>query len=194
MSKMLEDLVVVAKYNNDHIEECLRSLGNTYQVKVIDTSGGGYSSGAYIRAFYDYPAKNYFFMQDSMTALQPDYLEPFKQKMPALGCVAWGTFGFGYDDSRQRAWVESQYSGSQPEYGIFGPVFFTNYQSLNLLAKKGLLPLIPDNKLEAQGTERAWAWAFKQAGLPIETIRYWDKGSMQHGTYPIFRKVFAGRT
>jgi len=58
----------------------------------------------------------------------------------------------------------------------------------------GLFPTTPQDKLQAQGTERAWAWAFKQAGLPVVSMDMWDKSRMESGQYPVFRKVWGGRT
>lgn len=190
---MLQDLVIIAKHGNTHIDGCLQSLGNKYPIEVIDTAAGGHPTGAYLKAINQFKAKNYFFMQDSMYALQKDYLEPFKKICPDKGAVAWGFFDFSYDDTRQREWLEAQYSGQHPRLGIFGPVFYASRASLLRLKRLNLLPLVPTNKLEAQGTERAWAWAFTLADIPVVAIRMWDKEMMKNGSYPIFRKEFANR-
>ncbi len=193
MTKQSRDIVVVAAFDNTYIDSCLESLGDRYQVVVMDTSSGGHPSGAYVRAYREHPADNYLFIQDSMRAITDDVMAPFREKMPELGAVAWGHFGLFFDTQEQAEWVDSQYSCPMPEYGIFGPVFYTNRASMELLDSKGLFPKTPENKLQAQGTERAWAFAFKQADLPVESLGFWDKGRMERGEHQPFSKVWGGR-
>ncbi len=194
MTKLLENIVVVAAYDKQFIDGCLASLGNKYKVVVMDTSGGGYPTGAYIRAFKEYPAKNYLFIQDTMLAKQPDYLQPFIDKKPRKGAVAWCLFHMDFDTSDQKDYAHSLYAENPPDYGIFGPVFYVSRKCLEELEYRGLLPPVPRDKLEAQTSERLWAWALKNAGMELTSVcGLWDHDAMARGDYPVFKKVFAGR-
>ena len=189
-----DNLIVVAAYDNNFIEGCLASLGNKYPVLVMDTSGGGHPTGAYIKAFKEHPAKNYLFIQDSMTALVDDVVEPFAKVIPERGAVAWSLFKQGFDTGAQQDWAHQFYKGEYPGIGIFGPVFYTSRKVLQELEKKNLLPPIPTNKAEAQTTERMWSWAFFNAGMQLAMAgEWWDDARMKDGTFPIFKKVFAAR-
>lgn len=191
---MLQNLVVVAAYDKQFIDSCLKSLGNKYPVLVMDTSSGGHPTGAYLRAYQEHPAKHYLFIQDSMVALVPNYVEPFAALMPKRGAVAWGLFKQGFDTGEQDTWAHTLYEGEYPGVGIFGPIFYTSRESLQELDKKGLLPPVPRNKAEAQTCERLWSWAFYNAGMKLESVGgWWDDGCMKNGTYPVFQKTFAGR-
>lgn len=192
---MLQNLVVIAAYDKQFIEGCLESLGSKYKVVVMDTSQGGHPTGAYIRAFRQYPAKNYLFMQDSMLAKQFDYLQPFIDKKPHKGAAAWCLFHMSFDTAQQEEWAWSLYAEDPPEYGIFGPIFYMSRKDLLDLENRGLLPPIPTNKLEAQTTERMWAWALKNAGMELTSVcGMWDHDAIARGDYPVFKKVFAGRS
>lgn len=199
---MAADLIVVAAHGPAHIGACVASLGDARRLVVDTGSGtvpgadvvlaGGHPTGAYLHAYRHHHADGYLFIQDSMTAVVDDVLTPFRDQMPHLGAVAWGLFGLAWDSPQQRQWVSDHYQGAPPARGIFGPVFYTSRASLDLLAARHLLPAVPANKIEAQGTERAWAWAFHNAGLAVIGPP-WDKEAMERGFGP-FRKVFAGRT
>lgn len=191
--QMIEALVVIAKYGDDYIDACLESLGDKYPIKVMDTTAGGHPTGAYLRAYKQYPAESYFFMQDSMIALQKDYLEPFRKLMPDEGAVAWAYFDMKFDDNEQRELFDRHYSGELAKRGIFGPIFYTNRKSLDKLERLGLLPPIPINKIEAQGTERMWAQAFKNADMEVRAFQNRNREKMRRGSFPVFRKVFGGR-
>lgn len=207
---MDEVRVVVATNNGiEFLPKCIESLG---ECLVVDTGSTdkesleyvrslpdygettGYSHGAFMWAFKNRPAKHYLFLQDSMVAKDKDFLRYFQELMPEKGAVAWALFNWVYDGNEQREWVESQYGTSIPPHGIFGPIFFTSHRTLNSIRNKGLIPKTPTNKEEAQGSERAWAFAFHNAGLPIESVGgMWDKTGMQNGSYPLFIKTFADR-
>lgn len=192
----MDELIVVAKHGPDWIGQCLASLNGT-PVLVVDTGPDGpapgqHPTGAYLWAYQNVKANRYLFIQDSMTAVDPDPCPWFRQQMPLNGgAVAWGRFPMAWDGVAQQEWVRSQYRGVEPDAGIFGPVFYTTRRSLDLLKNLKLLPKAPSNRLEAQGTERAWAFAFHAAGLPV-TGPAWNSGAMRDGFGP-FRKVWANR-
>lgn len=186
---MLEDIVVIARHGDDYIDKCIESLNAPYI--VIDTKDN-HPTGAYLEAYRTVPADNYLFIQDSMIC-DGDPLESFRPRLTGLGAVAWMSFPYVYDNETQMDWVEKKYT-EQPGFGIFGPIFYTSRQTLAFLELQNLLPDLPTNKLEAQGTERAWACAFFMAGLPMDFLYDWNPGKAADGSYPPFKKTFAGRT
>lgn len=207
---MLENLVVIASHGQDHIRDCLDSLGDKYEILVVTSPGEkirsyghvravelpfqGYTTGKYLWAYWNYPAKNFFFMQDSMQALQKDYLAPFIKQQPTRGAVAWAKFPLMFDDPHQIQWATYCYGENLPTHGIFGPIFYTNRQSLDELRDKQLLPPTPMNKPQAQGTERLWAMAFHNAGMPVLGPHWgFDTEAMETGTWGTFTKTWVDR-
>lgn len=202
----MNELIVVACHGPDWIDQCRISLeihAPYAHVLYVDTGGsvahgadvaiqGGHPTGALLWAYEQYAAFDRFLLiQDSMTALE-DPLPWFRDQFAGGGVVAWGKFAMQWDTPGQIEWVESQYPGIHPTYGIMGPIFYTDRETLDVLSKKGLLPKLPSNKLEAKGTERAWAYALAAAGLPLIGPD-WNHGQMQTGFGP-FRKVWADRS
>lgn len=193
MSKS-DTAIVVAAYDDRFIDACLRSLGDKYPVIVVDTSKGGHPTGAYINTFQNFDHENYLFIQDSMISLVDDCVEPFAKLMPERGAVAWCVFKQGFDTAAQEDWARTFYKGEYPGIGIFGPVFYTNATTLRELQKRNLLPPIPRNKAEAQTTERMWAWSLYEANMKLASVGgIWDNTKMIDGSYPVFKKTFAGR-
>lgn len=213
---MYDELVVIATNNGgQYLPRLLETLGDKWPILVVDTRSTdeqfldylktlplhcqtpyqGFSTGAYLWTYFNYPAKNYLFLQDSMEVLEPEYLEKFKEIMPERGAVSWCWFGFGYDNTPQKEWSEYHYGpGNDPERGIFGPIFYTNRESLDILRDSKWLPGYPTTKAQAQGTERTWALAFHRMGLNVPSVSgEWNHPSMQVGTFPIFKKVWADR-
>lgn len=214
---MIENLVVVASHGNKHLSACLQSLGSKYVVLPIDTCSDnpdkslvrlpfkGFTTGAYLWAYWHYPAKNYFFMQDSMEALEEDYLKPFQELQPERGAVAWATFEEGFDSEGQKQWADYIHNSDQgsitretqyeyPHQGIFGPVFYINRSSLDELRDRCLLPPTPTTKLQAQGCERLWGWSLHKAGMELNAVGgRWDAGKMQSGEFGTFKKSFGDR-
>lgn len=200
----MNELIVVACHGPDWISQCVDSLREHTDTPVltIDTGGstahgadvaiqGGYSTGAYRWAYEQYAAYDRFlFIQDSMTALV-DPLPWFRDQWPGAGASCWGLFPMQWDNYEQAMQVGARYPAVAPAEGIFGPVFYTDRASLDILAKQDLLPPRPDSRLDAQAAERQWAYAFATAGLPVVGPG-WDPGRMQSEFGP-FRKVWAAR-
>jgi len=190
---MIENLVVVASHGKEHIDKCRESLGDQYEVLVLDEDMmpfPGYTTGKYLWAYWNYPAKNYLFIQDSMEALSDeDYIMPFWEK--GSPC-AWVVFSMFWDSPKQKELGTHYFEGEPPEQGIFGPVFYVSRKHLDILRDKQLLPPIPVNKEQAQASERFWAWAFANAGIEVKALHPFSKDSMQTGLTP-FKKTFADR-
>lgn len=199
----MTDLIVIGAHGPDFATQCVASLPPDVPRLVVDTGSGtvpnadvrlasGHPTAAYRWAYENRPADNYLFIQDCMTAIVDDPVKWFRDQMPAGGgAVAWGLFGMAFDTQSQLDWVTGQYPGPIPPLGIMGPIFYTSHASLAALDAAGLLPQIPADRIQAQGTERAWAFAFDRARLPV-VGPMWDHGAMQIGVGP-FRKVWAGR-
>lgn len=204
----MTELVVVACHGPDWIGQCRATLAEHppdagASWVFVDTSGtitngadvsiqGGHPTGAYLWAVEQYAAFNRFlFIQDSMTVLT-NPLPWFRDQWPGSGAVAWQRFPMQWDNDEQRAEVEDRYA-SRPSHGIFGPVFYTDRASLDVLAAEDLLPAIPQTRMQAQGSERAWAYAFADGGLPVVGPE-WDPHALKAGDpRGPFRKVFANR-
>lgn len=195
------ELTVVAAHGAAWIDQCRDSLRGA-NLLVIDTGSGavpaadvtlegGYPTGAYRWAYEHVTADRYLFVQDSMTALG-DPLPWFREQLPAEGgAVAWALFPQQWDNPQQQEWVESRYPGTTSPHGIFGPVFYTDRASLDVLADRDLFPPVPADRWQAQATERAWAYAFAAAGLPLVGPE-WGPDAMRVAWGP-FRKVWAAR-
>jgi len=201
----VNELVVVACHGGDWITPCQESLAEhapEADVVFVDTGGtlahgadvaidGGYSTGAYLWAYEQYAEYDRFlFIQDSMTALA-DPLPWFRDLWQGSGAACWGLFPMQWDTYEQAAEVGARYPHAAPRHGIFGPIFYTDRASLDLLAKADLFPKRPENRLDAQTAERSWAYAFATAGLPFVGPE-WNPGQMQAGFGP-FRKTWAAR-
>jgi hypothetical protein len=219
---MHDNLVVIAAHGSEYINECLDKLGNKYPILIVDTFSKkpleiesrfdvwnlsivrlpymGFTTGAYLWAYWHFPAKNYFFMQDSMFYHEedPDYLAPFIERLPNRGLVSWASFNQGWDDDRQYEWAKYLYEGEYIEeksWGVWGPVFYISRESLDELRDKQLLPPTPMNKVQAQGCERLWGWAIKNAKMEHRSLcGQWDAFKMQDGEFPFFTKKFAARS
>ena len=198
----MKELIVIGAHGPDFAEQCVASLPPDAPRLVVDTGSGtvpnadvtlpgGHPTAAYRWAYENAPADNYLFIQDCMTAIVGDPAAWFRERLPEPGAAAWGLFPMAWDSASQQVWVHEQYPGPGPALGIMGPIFYTSRASLDLLDKAGLLPAIPADRMQAQGTERAWAFAYMRASLPV-VGPMWDKGAMEHGSGP-FRKVWAGR-
>lgn len=200
----VDTLIVVAAHGPDYIDACLASLG-AHPRLVVDTGSGtvpgadvrlhgGHPTGAYRWAYEHTDAAAFLFVQDSMVAVVPDPVAWFVGQAPELGAVAWGRFPLAWDNVEQRGRVEAQYGADDPpDTGIFGPVFWTTRAALEVLGGCGLLPPAPADRMQAQGTERAWAYAYRRAGLAV-TGPMWDSDAM--GTpagFGPFRKTWAAR-
>jgi len=203
----MAELIVVACHGPDWIGQCRESLSDHcphVDAVFIDTGGdichganvairGGHPTGAYLWAVQQYATYDRFlFLQDSTTALE-DPLPWFREQWPGGGAVAWQRFEMQWDNDEQRHAVEGRYPGVNPSHGIFGPIFYTDRASLDLLAAKKLLPDVPADRMSAQGSERAWAYALASAGLPVAGPQ-WNPSALLAGqAIGPLRKTFAGR-
>lgn len=200
----MSDLIVVAAHGPDFADQCVASLPANVEHIVIDTGSGtvpnadvqldgGHPTAAYRWAYEHTDADGFLFLQDSCAAVEPDPLAWFRRWMPRRGgAVAWGLFDMAFDTPGQMTWVLQQYPDVPiPKVGIMGPIFYTTRASLDILASRNLLPAIPADRMQAQGTERAWAFAFDGAGLPV-IGPMWDQPAMRVAFGPL-RKTWAAR-
>lgn len=192
---MVDETLIVVAAVDDRFTDNLQTL-NGGPVLRMDTSAGGHPSAAFIRAYRENPQyHSYLFLQDSMMAHVGDCVAPFKKE--GHDVVAWGLFGMFFDNEMQREWVESQFSESmrepagKPSNGIFGPTFYATRDAMR--KAEPFFLKTPEDRNQAQGTERGWAYTFKAAGVEVGTLGQWDNGRMQKGDYPVFTKTFAAR-
>jgi hypothetical protein len=190
----VRELIVVACHGDDWVGQCKESLqGHVFDADVVYAyAPDRWPTGAFLEtvamsaAFYD----RFLLMQDSMTALM-DPLPWFRDQWPGSGAVGWQLFPMQWDSHEQQQMVEDRYT-SRPSHGICGPVFYTDRESLDRLNELDLTPAVPSNRLESCGSERAWAYAFAQAGMPVVGP---DWSPYEHNTTGVgpFRKAWANR-
>lgn len=189
-----DTLIVVAAYDDTFTDNLDTFKGG--EIAVMDTSGGGHPSGAYVCAYRENPDYGaYLFLQDSLRAEVPDCVEPFRKAQAPV--VAWAFFTLFFDDDEQYRWVRSKYQGELPPVGIFGPIFYATRGAMRTLDRRNLFPRTPKDKLMAQGTERAWACAFHEAGLTMKALGPCVTDGISPRLFPqdrTFTKTFAGRT
>lgn len=188
-----ETLIVVAAYDDTFRHNLETFRGG--DVEVVDTSGGGHPSAAFINTYRKRFYKSYLFIQDSIRGTVEDVVSPFKAKEAPV--VAWGSFPLFFDSEEQERWVARKLSPPWPDYGIFGPIFYATRKALKKVEDRGLFPDTPPNKIMAQGTERAWAISFYKAGIPVEFLGPCVNDGVTPRLFPehpVFEKTFAART
>lgn len=189
-----ETLIVVASYDDRFVENLPTFKGG--HVVRWDTSGGGYTTKAYIDAYRKHYYRSYLFLQDSLRGNVADVVAPFKDN--GAEAVAWGTFPMFFDEPLQAKWVLDQYPGrTMPRRGVFGPIFYATRKAMRRLEDKRLLPHPPPNKLMEQGVERAWAFAFDWAGIKLGSLSECITDGESPRLFPAdqtFTKTFAGRS
>lgn len=186
-----ETLIVVAAYDDSFAGNLETFEGG--DVVVMDTSGGGHPSAAYIAAYRKHYYSSYLFIQDSLRG-NGDVVAPFRAKGATV--VGWASFPLFFDNPEQHNWVAAQYPHPWPPLGIFGPIFFATRKAMKRLEDRNLFPQTPPNRLMAQGTERAWAIAFYKAGYGVSFLGpcITDGESPRlFPEHPVFTKTFAGR-
>lgn len=193
-----DDTLIVSATYDDSYRDWYDALP---EPKVrVSTADGGHPSAAFINAYrFDRQRhRAYLFLQDS---LEPTYPAPaslfeMEAKKPGndLQVVAWARFPMQWDSVEQQAKVVGQYPYmAAPDYGIFGPIFWVERKVMEKMDKYNRFPATPQDKMDAQGTERAWAFAFKCIGVPVGHLHDWSNEFLTSGDAAPFRKVFAGR-
>ena len=167
---------------------------------LVSTPYRGYDTGAYLWAYWNCPASNYLFVQDSCSPREPDYVRQFAERMPGeMGAVGWSSFDIRVWDSDDQAAATAWMYGDQskwPAKGIFGPIFYTSRKTLDHMAAQGLLPMPPVHKQQQQAMERAWAILLHRAGVRVNFLVDEDMprgGDMARGNYPALTKTFPVR-
>lgn len=183
-------LIVVAAVDDrfeDNIEKLRRG---PHPVLRSDTSMGGHPSAAFIREYHRNPQfDSYLFLQDSLEPTATDVVAPFK--FADAEVVGWARFPMFFDNEYQQRWVLDQGFTVQPLWGIFGPIFYATRAAME--RAEMWFPRTPRNRLEAQGTERAWAFTFQQAGDKPVFLHEWSNEHLSSGDAYPFKKTFALR-
>jgi hypothetical protein len=164
----------------------------------VSTAEGGHPSAAFIRAYRADKKRHqaYLFLQDSLEPTTEDVVAPFVAASQAHKApfVAWARFPLFFDTGEQRARVEQQYPYvAQPPFGVFGPIFWVTRKEMEYLDRHHRFPKTPRDKMDAQGTERAWAYAMAAMGTRVAALHDWSNEFLASGEATPFRKVFAGR-
>ena len=166
------------------------------------TAEGGHPSQALIRAYRDDHRRHraYLLLQDSLEPLIDLVAAPFEDAAESFNngrgtsVVAWARFPLFFDNAEQEARVVNQYPYVlRPSHGIFGPIFWVERKVMEKLDQYGRFPAAPRDKMDAQGTERAWAYAFAALGITPGHLHEWSNEHVTSGDALPFKKVFAGR-
>lgn len=188
-------LIVSASYDGSY-PEWYDALPDP-KVRVDTSVHGGYVSGALIDTFRFGPkADAYLVVQDTMEPLIDLVAAPFEDmaEEKSTSAVAWARFPMFFDSPEQEMRVLQQYPYvERPSHGIFGPVFWVERKTLEQMDKYGRFPKAPENKEHANGTERAWAYAFAAFGIKPAFLQEWSEAHLSSGDALPFRKVYAGR-
>ena len=183
-------LIVVAAVDRTFQDNIDALRAGPHEVIRADTSRGGHPSAAFVRAYHQYPDEEaYLFTQDSCAPTAADVVAPFE--FADAPVVAWARFPMFFDNDYQAQWVLQQGFTTQPLYGIFGPIFYATREAME--AAEMYFPRTPRNRLEAQGTERAWAFTFSQVGIKPRALHEWSNGHLASGDAYPFKKTFALR-
>jgi len=175
---------------------------------------GGYETGAFVaayRAFKNIPRGNrdYFLpdgtheetlicLQDSVEVISDDWIQRFEQKLRhPLGAVAWVTWHpFFFCGQPEEEMVRQKFGTENlPDFGIFGSIFATTYDTMEEVEKAGYFDPLPQSKLDSCVMERAWSIAFHRLGIPVSALA--PNGYhvlVTGGEVPIMRKIFRGRS
>lgn len=190
-----DTLIVSASYDGSYPEWFERLPDPKVR---MDTSEGGYQSRAYVNAFHFDRMRHhsYLFVQDSMEPVFPAPVSLFRAEAEIRNTpvVGWARFPLFFDSPEQELRVTQQYPWVKPpEFGIFGPVFYVERKVLETLNRLGRFPKTAENKMDANGTERAWAFAFEAIGVKPAFLHDWSEEFLASGDAAPFRKVYAGR-
>jgi hypothetical protein len=183
-------LIVVAAVDRRFQDNIDALRCGPHEVIRADTSRGGHPSAAFVRAYHQYPDEEaYLFTQDSCAPTAADVVAPFE--FAQADVVGWARFPMFFDNDYQAEWVRNQGYTVQPLWGIFGPIFYATRDAME--RTEMWFPRTPRNRLEAQGTERAWAFAFMQAGIKPMFLHEWSNQHLSSGEAYPFKKTFALR-
>jgi hypothetical protein len=187
-------LIISATYDDSHRDWYDRLP----EPKVrVSTAEGGHPSKALIDTFrWGKKHDAYLLLQDTLEPLVEDVVAPFVDaaEKAKTGAAAWAGFPMFFDTPDQKHWVVEQYQQvEEPKLGVFGPIFWVTRKNLERLEKLYRLPKHPADKLQAQGTERAWAYALGMIGQTPAFLHPWSNEHLASGEALPFRKVFAGR-
>lgn len=203
---MTDNLVVIAAYGTEKLEQNWPPVSASQpQVivrtdmpdplelaqakrKMVATPYCGYDTGAFLFAFWNMPkVKRFLFVQDSLIPKDETFADPFfSYEGPVL---AWVGFpGDWWDSYAQQQAARYAMGEVTVDRCIFGPIFMATREALETLARKSLLPGIPNHKEAAQGKEREWAMAFARADIPVAYMHEFDTDKMELGLYESFSK------
>lgn len=193
---MRDDTLIVSATYDDAFPDWYEQLP---EPKVrVSTAGGGHPSQAFINAFRDDRRKHraYLFLQDSLEPMMDEVTIPFEAVAATTKAdiVGWARFPLFFDTPEQEHRVAAQYAWVQrPQWGIFGPIFWATRKVMERMEKQYRFPLAPEDKIQAQGTERAWAFAANAVAAKVSFLHDWDNTFLTSGDALPFKKFFAGR-
>ncbi len=193
--------VVVSGSSSNDYKEFIKELAKKRNFKWCVDETDGYESGAWIKAYHTFDREyGYLFLQDSVEILSPGWKAQFTQRAGELDrvCVPWVTFEpylLGVTAEVGQRIINTFGLFSEPGFGIFGSMFYTNRWSMTLLENTGYFNYVPKDKVDSEAAERWWALFFNRLKIPIIPVH---TNAYQHihqtgAGLPYMRKHFHSR-
>lgn len=195
-----EKILIVDTQSSDpeymgHLKTLQARYSKRIDIEIAQTPYAGYDTGAYIWAYRNYREPEYMFMQDSMFIKKANWLQQFRDKWTdGISLVSWLKFNVGYDGEAQKDFVMKNIGVTDTGgWGVFGPIFYTRLEIMDLFESKGLLNIIPTNKIEQMAMERGWAAISTACGLASNNVDEYNDMRIVSDNYDIIRKVLPKR-
>jgi len=178
--RVTDEPITVVNTGNDALD--LTPIAQDYpslNIAHILKTGKTYDTGAYITAYRNAKAPYYMFLQDTCVCNTSDPLRPYLDKIRFCDVVSFRGF-ISTDDWADYAPLKNVLQrtlghDNVARYrltGVFGPIFFTRYETMNVLDRLGYLheSAWPRFKEEACSWEWLWSILFQHIGRTVEPL------------------------
>lgn len=164
----------------EYIDSVCQGNHGLRSLEWIEEPTNGFEAGAWIQAYRSRFDNTYLFLQDSIEVTAPGWYEQFvRAGIVACDqgfkefCIPWVTFapymlGVTADVAQRIMTVYGLYS--EPGFGIFGSMFYTNRPALERIEKAGYMNYPAQDKIDSEAYERWWALFFHRLGIPMFPI------------------------
>lgn len=160
------------------VEKEVQHHSEFLNIEWIMAPGDNFETGAWIAAYRHYRNAKYFmFLQDSMEVTEYGWYTRFSAKgewAEERGykeyVIPWVTFQpylLGVTPIVRQRIIEIYGLYGNPEYGIFGSMFYCNRAALERVEQAGYMNYLPPDKAGSEACERFWALYFQRLGIPM---------------------------
>lgn len=190
-------LIVDTQSDNQEFLEYLSKLSTSSKlnIQVTRTPYRGFDTGAIVWAYREFDEPDYMFLHDTLEVKESGWLDEFKNALDGLGVVAWNLFDYSwYNDKATADFVMEKIGvNDHKSKGIFGPIFYTNRETMACMDNLGLLNAIPTRKEEAMAMELGWVAICYAANVPLLGLIPHSWSGLHNNTCRLFNKAFGGR-